>query len=302
MTTSITRKKTEKENDAAVNLENTKIKKCFIVTPIGPDHSPTRRATDGLINAVIRPALRDLGYETHVAHEIAAPGSITRQVIEHILDDELVIANLTELNPNVMYELAVRHCIGLPVVVLAENGTNLPFDISDERTVFFSNDMHGAVDLKPRLITAIQYATGSTEPDNPVYRVSQTKVMREATQTDDAQSFILKKLDYIETSVNEMRHRTSAYTEARPLPFRYSYQVNGSKISIKQPLEVIRNMPGIERVTMLKTLKNALDGDDAISLYQVRIESMIPISTTEVSNIFMAFGVEVQDFRELLPQ
>ncbi|MCH5508859.1 hypothetical protein [Pseudomonas syringae] len=182
-------------------------KKCFIVTPIGSDVSATRRAADGLINAVMRPVLEKLGFETFVAHEIASPGSITRQVIEHVVYDDLVIANLSELNPNVMYELAVRHCVGLPIVVLAEGGTRLPFDISDERTVFFQNDMFGVVDLAPRLEAAIAAAMLLGEPDNPVYRVTQTRVLRESVEPDDAQAFLIKKLDYIEAFISDVKVR-----------------------------------------------------------------------------------------------
>ena len=103
---------------------------CFIITPIGDDTSIIRRKTDGLINNVIRPVCEKLNFKAIPAHEIDKSGSITNQVIKLILDSKLVIANLTGLNPNVMYELAIRHAVGLPILCLAEKSTELPFDIT----------------------------------------------------------------------------------------------------------------------------------------------------------------------------
>lgn len=195
---------TTKKTDKLEATENSESKSCFIVTPIGGDNTSTHRAADGLIRAVIEPVLDELGFETFVAHKISESGSITRQVIEHVLYDDLVIANLSELNPNVMYELAVRHCTELPVVVLAEQGTRLPFDIAAERTIFYTNDMHGAEDLKPQLIIAINDALKTGNNDNPVYRVANAKVVREKIEQDDTQGYLLHKLDNLETSVNAL--------------------------------------------------------------------------------------------------
>ncbi len=288
----------------ALMEEINELRRCFVVTPIGADNSATRRSADGLISAVIKPTLKELGFETHVAHEIATPGSITRQVIEHVLEDELVIANLSELNPNVMYELAVRHCAGLPVVVLAEHGTKLPFDISDERTIFYQNDMHGTVDLKPRLSAAIESAMGEVEPDNPVFRVAQAKVMREVSQGDDAQTFLLKKLDYIESSINELRQRNKSADQPRSFPYRYSVYVRGEREAAQMALKQLRlAIPGVEKsilmgAPMSPEMRDKGERPDPNS-FRIRIDSMEPVLANDIESSLAHIPVSVERVREL---
>ncbi len=230
-------------------------KKCFIISPLGTDDSETRRKADGLINSVLKPILTTEGYTAIVPHEIDTPGSITRQVIQHLLEDELVIANLTELNPNVMYELAVRHAKRNPVVCLVERGTKLPFDISTERTIFYDNDMAGVEILKPKLIKAIKEAIEESEPDNPIYRVVSDNIMREVTAKDDAQSYILKKLDDLDFQLRRMR-ATNDENIFRKRASRVSFSIskNGEILDSEKVVdEIMKRAKGV--ITSL-TLRN----------------------------------------------
>lgn len=213
-------------------------KKCFVVTPIGGKESTTRRRAQGILDAVIRPLLEEKKIEVFVAHEISAQGSITKQVIEHLLEDDLVIANLTELNPNVMYELAVRHCKRLPVVAIAEEGTILPFDISDERTTFYRNDMAGAHELKPMLSKSIDAALLEKKPDNPVYRVAQAIVIKESTETLSADKYIMQRLDSIEKLVADSMRKQSVDTGGY-----VSFTVSGINEDVEKFLDEISFAP-----------------------------------------------------------
>ena len=144
--------------------------KCFVITPIGERGSAIRKNTDELLDNIIKPVLKELGFEVVVPHEMDESGSITNQIIRHIVNDEMVVANLTGLNPNVMYELAIRHSFSKPVVCVVENDTKLPFDISADRTVFYENTIGGAGELRQKFISAVRAAASQDSIDNPVIR------------------------------------------------------------------------------------------------------------------------------------
>jgi hypothetical protein len=107
---------------------------CFVISPIGADGDEDRKHADMVLEQLIR---RALGNEWEVvrADEITAPGMISGQVIEYVLKSGLVIADLSFHNPNVFYELAIRHIIGLPTVHLIRKGDAIPFDVNGFRTI-----------------------------------------------------------------------------------------------------------------------------------------------------------------------
>jgi len=76
-------------------------KKCFVIAPLGSDGSEVRKRSDQVLKHIIKPAASECGYEATRADEISEPGIITSQVIQRIVDDHLVIADLTDRNPNV---------------------------------------------------------------------------------------------------------------------------------------------------------------------------------------------------------
>jgi len=113
----------------------TEKKVCFVISPIGSEGSDIRRRADQILKHVISPAVAVCGFDAVRADQISEPGLITAQVIQHIIDDPLVIADLTGSNPNVFYELAIRHAIRKPLVQIIQKDEKLPFDVSGMRTV-----------------------------------------------------------------------------------------------------------------------------------------------------------------------
>lgn len=154
---------TQEEHDFDIERE----KVCFIISPIGEAASPTRKRADQILKHVITPCLEEAGYdEKNIirADKISAPGDITHQIIDCIVKADLVIADLTDTNPNVFYELAIRHAIRKPYIQICDLETKLPFDIQNLRTIKFDyKDLDSVYDAKNHIKQAISSLQESPE-------------------------------------------------------------------------------------------------------------------------------------------
>jgi hypothetical protein len=107
----------------------------FVLSQIGEEESPERRRADEVFELVIEPCAANAGLQALRADKDPTPGTITTQIVRHIVDAAVVIADLTGRNPNVYYELGVAHSFARPVILLVDDPTNLSFDTKNERTI-----------------------------------------------------------------------------------------------------------------------------------------------------------------------
>jgi hypothetical protein len=108
---------------------------CFVIAPIGEEGTEPRKHSDMVLESLLERALEGQDLEVVRADKITDPGMISGQVIEHLLHARLVVADLSFHNPNVFYELAIRHMTGLPTVHLIRRSDTVPFDLKDFRTI-----------------------------------------------------------------------------------------------------------------------------------------------------------------------
>ena len=111
---------------------------CFVLMPFGvkPDSSGTPVNFDVVYEEIYKPAAENLGLQPIRADEEQVGGIIHKPMFERLILSPYAVADLTTGNPNVLYELGVRHAVRPRTTVLTfAQGRRLPFDVQPLRAV-----------------------------------------------------------------------------------------------------------------------------------------------------------------------
>ena len=111
---------------------------------------------------VIKETCHAFGLDTVRADEIYGPGLIIRDIVEQILRSQVVIAEITPENANVYFEVGYALAWNKPIVLLARQGTQLPFDVSGFRVLFYEDSIGGKARLQKGLERHLQAIMGRT--------------------------------------------------------------------------------------------------------------------------------------------
>ena len=145
------------------------MKKCFVVSPIGDEGTEIRHHADKVLKYLITPVCHQLDYSVVRADQITGSSHIDQDVFTHLKEDDLVIADLTDLNANVLIEVGYRLRDGKPMILICDKTHNskLPFDIATFRTIFYCLEVDKIDSDKDLLIRYIQASYGKNTPEKP---------------------------------------------------------------------------------------------------------------------------------------
>ncbi|WP_170240147.1 hypothetical protein [Streptococcus suis] len=188
---------------------------------------------------LIEPVCSELNIQVIRVDRETTNGDINDSILNHLKNDDLVIADLTGYNANAFYEFGYRQALGLPVVPIIKHDQRLPFDVISKRTVFYDTDVSTIEDSKSRLKNMILDFENFIMPN----------------KRDDTKSeleIIIEKLDLIIEQTKSQK--TSSLTDYNS----FSNETNKVLANVK---EVLKNQPklNLDSVTIPHLQRNLGD-------------------------------------------
>jgi tetratricopeptide (TPR) repeat protein len=126
---------------------------------------------DQVEKALIRPAMNALGLQGGTTGEVFEAGDIREDMFSALLLSDIVIADISIYNPNVFYELGIRHALRdkITILIKCRGFDETPFDIIGYR--YLSYPKEDPFSSLQELIAMIGESRRANRKDSPVFKV-----------------------------------------------------------------------------------------------------------------------------------
>jgi len=199
----------------ATTKSNTKEKKeisCFIIMPISTQEGYEAEHFTHVYEDIIKPAVEKAGMVPIRADEAVNTNLIQLDILRKVIESDIAICDMSSKNPNVFYELGVRQAFDKPTVLMIDDKTSAPFDVSSLRYIDYKQGMkYRDVNLTIDRLTESLLDTYAKKEDrseiNSLIRLMELTSPAQLTQVDLSDEARTAKLQEIQvTELTSMIH------------------------------------------------------------------------------------------------
>jgi O-acetyl-ADP-ribose deacetylase (regulator of RNase III) len=194
-------------------------KKCFVIMPFGKkkDIDGYEVDFDDVYHELIYKGVKELGLDCERCDEIIGTGSIHKKMFRGIFDADVSVVDITSLNPNVFYELGVRHALHRYGTLVIRRNSNLPipFNINGLNILGYEIDSADQLESgRKKIRDHIQKSLDTQGIDSIIYDVlDDLKVERKAKPIGTREEKLYpvlgvpdKQIGYITGNINNINH------------------------------------------------------------------------------------------------
>ena len=143
---------------------------CFVIMPFSATASCTEDEWTQIFEQVLKPAVESAGLDYVCRRSVATRGNIIGAIVQDLNDSYVVLADVTDKNANVFYELGVRHAIKDRSILIAQKREDIPFDLQAYAYHVYGwktpEERQALADKIRQLLVEID--SNPDRPDNPV--------------------------------------------------------------------------------------------------------------------------------------
>lgn len=214
--------------DGAVPSE----KSCFIAMPVTTSRADAERYRGDdahwlhVLESVFVPAVEQAGFRP-IRPTTEGSDLIHSRIVRHLQDADMVLCDLSGHNPNVFFELGVRTATNLPIALVRDEHTELPFDTGGINTHSYRSALN-AWEMPEEVASLARYLESSEracEGSNPLWRtfgltLTATNPGPETSQEEARWELVSRELADIRGAINASKNSPAAASRRGDRHFR----------------------------------------------------------------------------------
>lgn len=265
----------------------------FVISPIGTSGSAGFLKAKTVLTYIIKKAFPQESWEVIRADDEASPDSITRKVIDRIHNSDYIVADLSDHNPNVFYELAVAHGYQKRIITLIEAGQSIPFDVNDQRTIDYDLTDPASVDSAiKRLIASQRHLEGASElPQTPLTNSGAFTAISGSHPSEASNAAIADALQDISTRLTRMERGT---VPIEPPTGKGLYREGSQKLN-----RDVEHMRGLNKELRTVNAALAVAVRDLAALPATGADADADVKREALNGLISAYEARLEDIEEL---